>query len=183
LQGFWGKVVEWINPKDDIEIPVHEARVSFTNNRSILDLSVYEDSSANSQFRYSLTGKGAKTEGTLAKLAPGHYQAIMPITLAGSYRIDLIEERGGRRIPFPPIGYSLAYDLSTELPRSDFNTGLLIRMAETTGGEINPKPWDGARTVGLTKVYHPVRQPLIIFALALLLLEIAFRRFVFGEAD
>jgi uncharacterized membrane protein len=183
LQGFWGKVLEWINPKDEVEIPVHEARVSFTNNRSMLDLSVYEDSSANSQFRYSLTGKGAKTEGTLAKLAPGHYQAIMPITLAGSYRIDLIEERGGRRIPFPPIGYSLAYDLSTELPRSDFNTGLLIRMAETTGGEINPKPWDGARTVGLTRVYHPVRQPLIILALALLLLEIAFRRFVFGEAD
>jgi Ca-activated chloride channel family protein len=183
LQSFWAKVLEWLSPNDDVEIPAHEARVSFGDNRSILDLSVYEDASANSQFRFSVTGKGAKSEGSLVKLAPGHYQAALPITAAGSYRIDLTEDRGGRHISFPPVGYSLAYDSSSELPRGEFNLRLLARMAEATGGEINPDSADRLTTTSLTKSYQPVRQPLIIIAFTLLLLEITLRRFVFNEPD
>jgi len=185
LQGFWGKILDWLSPAEDAEIPAHEARVSLADNRSILDLSVYEDASANSQFRFSLTGKGkgAKIEGSLIKLAPGHYQAVLPITAAGSYRVDLTEDRGGRRITFPPIGYSLAYDSGSELPRSEFNQRLLARMAEATGGEINPGPADRLTATSSTMSYQPVRQPLIVLAFVLLLLEITLRRFVFNEAD
>ena len=183
LQGFWGRVLEWLSPNDDVEIPAHEARVSFADNRSILDLSVYEDASANSQFRFAVTAKGSKTEGSLTKLAPGHYQAVLPISVAGSYRIDLTEERGGRRIAFPPVGYSLAYDIASELPRSEFNTGLLARMAEATGGEINPKLADILKQQNVTKSYQPIRQPLIILAFLLFILEVAFRKFLFAEPD
>lgn len=183
LQNFWAKVLEWLSPNEDVEIPAHDARVSFADNRSILDLAVYEDASANSQFRFAVTGKSGKTEGSLTKLAPGHYQAVLPLSAAGSYRIDLTEERGGRRIAYPPLGYSLAYDLASELPRGEFNTRLLARVAEATGGEINPASVDGSKSTSLTKNYQPVRQPLIALAFALLLLEITLRRFVFGEAD
>jgi uncharacterized membrane protein len=183
LQSFWAKILEWLSPNDDLEIPAHEARVSFADNRSILDLSVYEDASANSQLRFSITSKGTKSEGSLVKLAPGHYQAVLPITAAGSYRIDLTEDRGGRRISFPPVGYSLAYDSTSELPRSEFNLRLLARMAEATGGAVNPDSAERITTTSLTKSYQPVRQPLIILAVALLLLEITLRRFVFNEPD
>ena len=183
LQSFWGKVLDWLSPNEEVEIPAHDARVSFADNRSILDLAVYEDASANSQFRFSATGKAGKIEGSLTKLAPGHYQAILPLSTVGSYRIDLTEDRGGRRIIYPPLGYSLAYDLTSEIPRNEFNTRLLTRMAEATGGEINPRPAEGLKTTSLTKNYQPVRQPLIVLAFALLLLEITLRRFVFGEPD
>jgi uncharacterized membrane protein len=183
LQGFWGKVLEWLSPNDDVDIPAHEARVSFADNRSILDLSVYENASANSQFHFSVTGKGTKSEGSLVKLAPGHYQAVLPIGKAGSYRVDLTEDRGGRRVSFPPVGYSLAYDSTSELPRSEFNLRLLARMAEATGGAVNPDSAERITTASLTKSYQPVRQPLIILAVALLLLEITLRRFVFNEPD
>jgi hypothetical protein len=107
----------------------------------------------------------------------------LPIAEAGSYRVDLTEDRGGRRISFPPVGYSLAYDSTSELPRSEFNLRLLARMAEATGGEINPDPAERITTRSLTKSYQPVRQPLIILAVALLLLEITLRRFIFNEPD
>ncbi|HVO96240.1 MAG TPA: VWA domain-containing protein, partial [Terriglobales bacterium] len=100
LQGFWGKVLEWLSPNEEVEIPAHDARVSFADNRTILDLAVYEDASANSQFRFAVSGKSGKSEGNLTKFAPGHYQAVLPISAAGSYRIDLTEDRGGRRIAF-----------------------------------------------------------------------------------
>jgi hypothetical protein len=108
---------------------------------------------------------------------------VLPITAAGSYRVELTEERGGRRISFPPVGYSLPYDSTSEVPRSELNLRLLARMAEATGGEINPNSAERVRTTSLTKSYQPVRQPLIIIAFALLLLEITLRRFVFNEPD
>lgn len=181
LQGFWSKVLEWLSPQESQEIPTHEARVNFAANRSVLDLFVYEEASANSQFRFAVTGRGAKSEGTLKRLAPGHYQADLPISLAGSYRIDLMEDRNGRRLPYPPVGYSLPYDSRSESPRSEFNLRLLNRMAEATGGEINPRWSDEAAATGTVKTYQPARQPLIILIFALLLLEIIARRFLFNE--
>jgi Ca-activated chloride channel family protein len=183
LQGFWGQILDWLSPGEQNLIPLHEARVSFTGGQSILDLSVYEDSSANSQFRFSLSSKGGKTDGALTKLAPGHFQAVLPAISSGDYRIDVTEERASQRIPFPPVAYTLAYDRSAEVPRPEFNYRLLARLAEGSGGEINPRSTNTLRRESLSKNYHPVRQPLLILAFALFLIEIALRRFVFGESD
>lgn len=183
LQGFWGRIFEWLSPSEQNLVPVHEARVSFTGGQSVLDLSVYEDGSANSQFRFSLSGKSGKTDGTLAKLAPGHFQVVLPVTSSGDYRIDLTEERAGQRIPFPPVAYTLAYDRNTEVPRREFNYRLLSRLAEASGGEINPRTLDGLRRETMTKNFQPLRQPLLMLAFLLLLAEIALRRLVFGESD
>ena len=164
-------------------MPLHEARVSYSGDQSILDLSVYEEGSANSQFRFSLSGKAGKTDGVLSKLAPGHFQVVLPATASGDYRVDLSEERNGRRIPFPPVAYTLAYDRSAEAPRPEFNYRLLARLAEGSGGEINPSAPNHLRRESLTKNYQPLRQPLLILAFLLLLGEIALRRWFFAESD
>jgi hypothetical protein len=175
--------LEWLSPSEQNLIPLHEARVNFTGGQSILDLTVYEESSANSQFRFSLSGKSGKTDGTLTKLAPGHFQVVLPATSSGDYRIDLTEERAGQRIAYPPVAYTLAYDRSAEVPRPEFNYRLLARLAEGSGGEINPPALDSLRRESLTKNFQPLRPPLLILAVVLLLVEIALRRIIFRESD
>jgi Ca-activated chloride channel homolog len=182
LQGFWNRVVEWLVPVDENLVPAHEARVGFSENRSVLDLSIFEEVGANSQYRYSMTGKAGKTEGVLTKLAPGHYQTVLPASQPGDYRLDILEDRGTRRVAFPPVGYSLTYPLSSELPRPEFNTRLLTRLAEATGGEINPK-MNIPQVTSVSKTHSPLKQPLIILICCTFLLEVALRKLIFVEPD
>ena len=183
LQGFWNRLLEWLVPVEENLVPAHEARVSFSENRSVLDLSVYEEAGANSHYRFTMGGKSGKSEGVLTKLAPGHYQAVLPASEPGDYRIDILEDRGGRRIAFPPVGYTLSYSLNSEVPRPYFNTRLLARMAEATGGEINPRSNEAQSRISASKSYSPLKQPLIILAFCLFLLEVALRKLAFAEPD
>jgi Ca-activated chloride channel homolog len=180
LQKFWEKIFEWLRPGDE-PIPLHEARVNLAGNQPVLDLFVYEEASTDSQFRFSIDGKEGISNGTLRKLAPGHYQTTLSIKTPGDYRITLTEDRRGRGIPFPPLGYTLSYDLNREQARPYFNTALLAKMAQISGGEMNPKTPEAFNNQEVTKSYTPVRQALIIFALILFILEIAFRNLVTSE--
>ncbi len=180
LQTFWDKVLGWLRPSDERDpIPVHETRVGISANRPFLDLFLYEDIGVDSQFRFSVNGKGGKAEGTLRKLAAGHYQVALPLSAPGDYHVELTEERRGRRVTYPPVGYSLAYELGSELPRPDFNLSLLNTLAQTSGGEINPESLESLQKQDLTNIYRPLRQALIMWAAALFLLEIAARKLLF----
>ena len=182
LQAFWDKVLGWLRPNDERDpIPVHEARVGLSANRPFLDLFVYEDIGADSQFRFSVNGKGSKTEGVLQKMAPGHYQVALPLTAPGDYRVELTEERRGRRVAYPSIGYSLPYELNSELPRPDFNLPLLNTLAQASGGEINPKSIEYLQKQDFTNIYRPLRQALIMWAAALFLFEIVARKLFLSE--
>ena len=177
LQTFWDKVLGWLRPSDERDpIPVHETRVGLSANRPFLDLFLYEDIGVDSQFRFSVNGKGIKAEGTLQKLATGHYQVALPLSAPGDYHVELTEERRGRRVTYPPVGYSLAYELGSEIPRPDFNLSLLNTLAQTSGGEINPESLEFLQKQDLTNIYRPLRQALIMWAAALFLLEIAARK-------
>ena len=182
LQGFWEKVLTWLRPVEE-PIPLHDARVSLSGNGPVLELFAYEEASAASRFRFSIQGKGGKTEGALSKLAPGHHQASLPISSPGDFRIELFEERQGRRITLPPIGYTLPYELSSEQPRPEFNTSLLLKLAQTSGGEINPRSPDSLKKQNVTKSYAPYRQTLMLLAFALFLAEVAARKLLFSEPD
>jgi hypothetical protein len=182
LQGFWSRIIDWLVPVEENLLPAHEVRVSFSDNRSVLDLSIFEEAAANSLYRFSMTGKAGKADGVLTKLAPGHYQAVLPVSQPGDYRIDIVEERGARRIAFPPVGYSLTYPLGGELPRPEFNTRLLNRLAEATGGEINPGA-NPAQVTSISKAHSPLKQPLIVLAFCMFLLEVALRKLAFAEPD
>ena len=226
LQNFWGKILDWLRPGDE-PIPLHEARINLVGNQPVLDLFVYEESSSDSQFHFSidpstrppattnshslgtpresrgavlseeseskgdesgapplpaaLHGKSGKTDGTLKRLAVGHYQSPLPITVPAEYKISLAEDRRGRRILFPPLGYTLSYDLNGEVPRPELNTNLLAKLAQTSGGEMNPKPSDATKNQQVTRTYTPIRQPFIILALVLFLLELVFRNLVISK--
>jgi uncharacterized membrane protein len=183
LQAFWDKVLGWLRPVDESDpIPVHEARVGFSASRPYLDLFLYEDTSADSQFRFAVIGKGSKSEGVLQKLATGRYQAALPLTVAGDYRVEITEDRRGRQVTYPALGYSLAYSRNSELPRPDFNLPLLSKLAQASGGEINPKSIESMQKQELMDIERPLRPALIILAAALFLIEIATRKLLLAEA-
>jgi len=177
LTSFWERVFEWLRPLPNEEpVPQHEARVSLLASQAVLDLLVFEEASADSQFRFTLSGKGGRQEGVLVRLATGHYQAALPITTPGEYRIDVTENRNARQIAYPALSYSQPYDLASERPRADANVDLLTRLAEATGGKMNPQAADVAARSQESKSFTPVRQPLIMLAFLLFFLEIAVRK-------
>ena len=99
----------------------------------------------------------------------------------GDYRIELTEERRGRRVAYPSIGYNLPYELNSELPRPEFNLPLLNLLAQASGGEINPKSIEYLQKQDFTDIYRPLRQPLIMWAAALFLFEIVARKLFLSE--
>jgi hypothetical protein len=182
LQRFWEKVFSWLRPPEE-PIPAHEARVSIAEDQPVLDLYVYDEASLNSRFRFALSGKGSKSDGALKKLADGHFQAALPIHAPGDYRLEITEERNGRQIAYPPVGYTLSHVLDSEMPRRDFNTNLLAKLAQSTGGEINPKPAGISTQRELTSSAKPMRQPLIVTAFLLFMFEIALRKLFLMEPN
>jgi Ca-activated chloride channel family protein len=179
LERFWGKVFDWLRPIKEA-LPPHEVRINLLKNQPVLDLYLFEESANRGLFRYTLTSKQGKKEGVLQTLAPGHYQASLPISNPGDYRIDLTEERQEQKVSYPPLGHTLTFDPRSELPRNELNITLLEQLARVTGGEINPKEVETRKvqeeTVLATK---PLRSLLILLASILFLLEIMLRRFVF----
>jgi Ca-activated chloride channel family protein len=179
LQGFWDQVIGWLRPEVE-PIPIHEARVSMINMRPVLDLYVYEEASAASQFTFSLAAKGT---GMLKKLAPGHFQSVLPISEPGDYKLDLTELRGERRVAFPSVSFSVPYDINTEIPRAEINTALLAQLAQASGGEINPRLHDLVNEPAVTNRFTPKRDPLVVLAFLFFLIEVALRKFILAEAD
>jgi hypothetical protein len=148
----------------------------------ILDLYVFEDSAADSLFRFVASSKAAKIDGTLKRVAVGHYQATLPMLVPGEYRIDITEERKGRKIPYPPVGFTSTFDPKREMPRPEVNLSLLTRLAQTSGGEVNPASVEILERRYVTKTSQPARGLLIVLAAVLFFFEIAARRLFLGES-
>ncbi len=182
LQGFWDDVIGWLRPEVEA-IPLHEARVSLVNSRPVLDLYVYEERSANSQFSFSVSGNNIKNNGALEKLATGHFRTELPISEPGDYKIELSELRRERRITIPNLSYTLPYQANAELPQPRFNTSLLAQLAQISGGEINSRLPVMPNEPAVTSDFTPKRNPLIALALLLFLFEVSLRKIVLAEAD
>ena len=180
LERFWGKVFDWLQPTKE-SLPPHEVRINLLRNQPVLELYLSEEKTDGSLFRYSFSSKEGKREGTLQRLAPGHYQTTLPISTPGDYRIELTEERQGQRVSYPPLGYSLTVDPRNELPRNEFNIPLLEQLAQVTGGEINPKEEErGKNQEETVRASKPLRFFFIFLASILFLLEINIRAFFPG---
>ena len=178
VERFWGKVFEWLRPLQE-SLPPHEVRINQINGRVVADLYLYAEGHDRALFRYSFGGKGANSEGIFNRLAPGHYQTVLPVSAPGDYRIGVVEERSGQRLSYPTLGYTLPFDPRTEVAHDAFNIPLLEKLARSTGGAINPKG-DGTLEgpTEVTRLFKPLRPYLLFLALALFLAEIIFRSFI-----
>jgi Ca-activated chloride channel family protein len=176
LEGFWREVFNWLKPAKEA-LPPHEVRINVTEDAPILDLYLYGEDNGKG-FHYSYSGNGRRGDGALKRLAPGHYQATLPFTAPGDYRIDLVQERNGERRGYPTIGYTLAFDPKAEIPRRQVNLKLLEELARATGGEINPKAIAIASAETRARTATSLRPPLIALIALLFLLEIYVRRFI-----
>lgn len=184
LERFWGRVLGWAGREREA-LPPYDARVDLADGRPVLDFYLYGAESDGNPFRYSFSGpKGARGDGALKRLAPGRYQADLPFAAPGDYRIDLKEERRGLAVAYPPLGYTLrAVDNNAaEVARPEFNLPLLERVAEATGGEMNPGAVEERRPEAAAPAARPLRAYLILAAALLFLLEVFFRRLYLGEA-
>ncbi|MBI2358766.1 MAG: hypothetical protein HYV04_07635, partial [Deltaproteobacteria bacterium] len=180
LERFWGRILEWLIPPKE-SLPPHEIRVNPEGNHALLDFYLYEEKSGG-VFRYSFRGPGGAGEGVLKRLAPGRYQAELPIATPGNYRIELIEERAGRRTEYPPTGYTLAFDPKEEIPRGRLNLPLLEQLARASGGEINPKPQATTPVkVEVSRAAKAYRTHFIFLGLLLLLIDFIANQLLAGR--
>lgn len=175
LERFWGRVLEWLIPPAET-LPPHVVRVNPEGDRTVLDFFIYEEKTGGGRFLYSYTGQAVRGEGALKRLAPGRYQAELPVRAPGDYRIEIVEQRAGQKVVYPPVGYTLAFAPKEELPSRTINLPLLEELARLSGGEINPEPKERVAQIDLLSSARPYRTELIFFIFALLLIEFISRR-------
>jgi uncharacterized membrane protein len=182
MERFWGRIFEWLKPPREA-LPPHEARVNRSGAEIVLDFYLYAAEFDGDPFRYVYTGpNGAKGEDALKRVAPGHYRAALPLAGAGDYRIDVKEERGGRTVAYPPVGYTQSADLRDEVPGREFNAALLERIARATGGAINPADEPQAAAEDAPLAAKPLHAYLIFAAAVVFLGEIFARRLLQSPA-
>jgi Ca-activated chloride channel homolog len=174
MERFWGRIFEWLKPEREA-LPAHEARINRSGDQIVVDFYLYVAEFDGDSFRYTYTGPdGAKGADTLKRVAPGHYRGSLPLARAGNYRIDVKEDRRGRTVSYPPLGYTQPEDLRDEVPARDFNLALLERIARATGGTVDPtnEPVTYDEAHPTTKPLHPY----LIFAAAVLFIGEIFAR-------
>lgn len=176
LERFWGRVLAWLIPPKP-SLPPHEVRVNPQGDHAVLDFYLFEEKTGGGLFRYSFSGPGAAGEGILKRLAPGRYQAKLPMVAPGDYRIELVEERDGGKTAYPPTGYTLQFGPNEEIPRRRFNLPLLDQLARVSRGEINPTPVQTtAAKVEVLRASTAYRTHIIFLALVLLLVDFIVNR-------
>jgi Ca-activated chloride channel homolog len=182
LDRFWGRVFEWLKPQREA-LPPHEARVNRSADQIVLDFYLYAGEFDGNPFRYAYAGpNGAKGGDALKRIAAGHYQAVLPRATAGNYRIDVKEERRGRTVSYPPLGYTEPEDIQDDVPARDFNVALLDRIARATGGTINPADEPRPAAAEAPQEAKPLHAHLILAAAVLFLGEIFVRRLLHSPA-
>jgi len=98
--------------------------------------------------------------------------------LQGNYRIALFASSGGTETPYPTLGYTLSVDPNAEAPKDRFNTALLERLAQRSGGAINPDLLEEVKTEEVQRLSHSLRSFPLFLAALFFLLEIFLGRLI-----
>jgi Mg-chelatase subunit ChlD/uncharacterized membrane protein len=122
----------------------------------------------------------------LPQTAPGRYQATLPATNPGVYRVEVQQSKDGRTLSTETAGY--AVPPSPEYRGLGSNDALLKELAAMTGGSSTHNPADAFSRVGMPSSpgWEPLWPYLLAAALLLLPVEIALRRIrslPFGQRD
>ncbi len=119
---------------------------------------------------------------TLQQEAPGRYVGRFPARGVGDYTLTLVERDPDGTVRTHTTGFAIPYPSEYRFSRA--NLPLLTRIAETTGGKVEPSPAEAFRPVA--QVGRSVRdlwRSFLWLALALLLLDITVRRVVIPLAE
>ncbi len=126
------------------------------------------------------TGEGMTI--TLQQEAPGRYVGRFPARGVGDYTLTVIEKDPDGTLRTNTTGFAIPYPSEYRFTRA--NLPLLTRIAETTGGKLNPQPVEAFRPVA--KEGRSVRdlwRSFLWLALALLLVDLTLRRVVIPLAE
>ncbi len=120
---------------------------------------------------------GSKSEVQLQQTAAGHYEAIVPATKSGIYRVDVSQLLQGQTTPALETS-GFAVSSSPEFRQLGSNDALLKELAAMTGGRSIAAPSEAFSREGMppTSGWQPLWSYLLAFALLMLPLEVAVRR-------
>ncbi|MEM1416909.1 MAG: VWA domain-containing protein, partial [Myxococcota bacterium] len=118
----------------------------------------------------------------LRQVAPGRYEARFPLEAFGSFVLTAEHRRDGRLVA--ESAAQLANPYPAEYARLEPDEALLGRVAEATGGRVDPTPAEAADPDGESVRAHEELWPLLLFlALALFLVDLLLRRVRLFDRD
>ncbi|GIV08043.1 MAG: VWA domain-containing protein [Fimbriimonadales bacterium] len=119
------------------------------------------------------TGEGLTM--TLQQESPGRYVGRFPARGVGDYTLTIVEKDPDGTVRTHTTGFAIPYPSEYRFTRA--NLPLLTRIAETTGGQVNPQPAEAFRPVAKEgRSTRDLWRTFLWLALALLLLDITLRR-------
>ncbi len=114
---------------------------------------------------------------TLQQEAPGRYVGRFPARGVGDYTLTVIEKDPDGTMRTNTTGFAIPYPSEYRFTRA--NLPLLTRIAETTGGKLNPPPVEVFRPVAREgRSVRDLWRTFLWLALALLLVDITLRRVI-----
>ena len=118
----------------------------------------------------------------LAQTAPGRYEARFPLEAFGSFVLTADHRREGRVVAESTA--QLANPYPAEYARLEPDAELLRRVAEASGGRVDPTPEEAASADGESLRASEDLWPALLFAaLVLLLLDLLLRRVRLFDRD
>jgi Ca-activated chloride channel homolog len=172
---FWNQAVRWTLPA--AVSPYFRVSTIQDGHDLILAVDAFDNGAAvnltqtNGRLR---TPSGAVVDLVLPQTAPGRYEVRLAAPQAGSYGLDLRQQRSGRGIA-DVNGFSVPYP--AELRGPTVGDSILGSLADRTGGRVLPSADQVFDTTVLTNSprFAPFWQPFAILALALFLIDIVLR--------
>lgn len=114
---------------------------------------------------------------TLQQEAPGRYRGRFNFAGIGDYLLTMTEKQSDGSVRVSTSGFAIPYPPEYRFSRA--NTALLKRVADTTGGRVNPKPAEAFRPSARPGVsVSDLWQLCLYAALCLFLLDVTVRRVV-----
>jgi Mg-chelatase subunit ChlD len=172
---FWNQAVRWTLPA--AVSPYFRVSTVQDGHDLILAVDAFDNGATvnliqtNARLR---TPSGAIVDLVLPQTAPGRYEVRLAAPEAGSYGLDLRQQRESGRVA-DPNGFSVPYP--AELRGPTVGDSILGSLADRTGGRVLPSADQLFDTSVLTNAprFAPFWQPFAIAALLLFLLDIALR--------
>ncbi|MFN3373728.1 MAG: glutamine amidotransferase, partial [Chloroflexus sp.] len=126
-------------------------------------------------------GDGSRREVQLMQVAPNQYQARIESPVPGTYLVQIAGARGDRVVIQETVGMVVPY--SAEYRSAQANPGLLAELANITKGRFVNEPKEVFSRLNQVFSAQEIALPLLLFALILLPIDIALRRFMLRRSD